>query len=212
MFQILMPDSNFLPSRPTLIAAAIMIIAAFAMAALALTQWPSKGPIGSGTALIGGPFTMVNQKGEKITEQNFKGHYTIYFFGFTFCPDVCPTELQVLAAALKELGPDALRITPVFVSIDPDRDTPKIMSEYVANFDPRLVGLTGSPEQVAAMAKAFHVFYQKVPNPKDPKDYEIDHSSIIYLMAPGGTFVKHFPYITDAKVLASDLKKVLEGK
>ena len=211
MLQILMTNSNLLPSRPKLIAAAIMIIAAFAVAALALTQWPSKGPIGSGTALIGGPFTMVNQKGETVTEQNFKGHYTIYFFGFTFCPDECPTELQVLSAALKELGPDAIKITPVFVSIDPERDTPKVISEYVASFDPRLVGLTGSPEQVAAMAKAFHIFYQKVPNPKDPKNYEMDHSSIIYLMGPSGTFVKHFPYSTDAKALASDLKRVLEG-
>lgn len=210
MLQTLMSDSKLLPSRPKLIAAAIMIIAAFAVAALALTQWPTKGPIGSGTALIGGPFTMINQKGETVTEQNFKGHYTIYFFGFTFCPDVCPTELQVLSAALKELGANADKITPVFVSVDPERDTPKIIGEYVSSFDPRLVGLTGSPEQVAAMAKAFHIFYQKVPNPKDPKDYEMDHSSIIYLMGPDGTFVKHFPYSTDAKALALDLKRVLE--
>ncbi len=210
MLQTLMSDSKLLPSRPKLIAAAIMIIAAFAVAALALTQWPTKGPIGSGTALIGGPFTMINQKGETVTEQNFKGHYTIYFFGFTFCPDVCPTELQVLSAALKELGPDADKIIPVFVSVDPERDTPKIIGEYVSSFDPRLVGLTGSPEQVAKMAKAFHIFYQKVPNPKDSKDYEMDHSSIIYLMGPDGTFIKHFPYSTDAKALALDLKKVLE--
>ena len=146
-----------------------MIIAALAIAALALTQWPTKGPIGSGTALIGGPFTMVNQKGETVTEKNFEGHYTIYFFGYTFCPDVCPTELQVLTAALKELGPDGSKITPVFVSIDPERDKPKIIGEYVANFDSRLVGLTGTPEQLAAMARAFHVFYKKVPNAKDPQ-------------------------------------------
>ena len=207
---ILMSDTNFLPSRPKLIAAAIMIIAAFAVAALALTQWPTKGPIGSGTALIGGPFTMINQKGETVTEQNFKGHYTVYFIGFTFCPDVCPTEMQVLSAALKELGTDADKIIPVFVSVDPERDTPKIIGEYVSSFDPRLVGLTGSPEQVAAIAKVFHVFYQKVPNPKDPKDYEMDHSSIIYLMGPDGTFIKHFPYSTDAKALASGLKRVLD--
>ena len=138
MFQILMPDSNLLPSRPKLIAAAIMIIATFVVAALALTQWPSKGPIGSGTALIGGPFTMVNQKGETVTEKDFLGHHTLYFFGFTFCPDVCPTELQVLSAALKELGPDAIRIMPVFVSIDPERDTSKVIGEYVASFDPQI--------------------------------------------------------------------------
>lgn len=211
MLQILMSDSNLLPSRPKLIAAAIMIIAALAIAALALTQWPTKGPIGSGTALIGGPFTMVNQEGETVTERNFEGHYTIYFFGYTFCPDVCPTELQVLTAALKELGPDGSKITPVFVSIDPERDKPKIIGEYVANFDSRLVGLTGTPEQLAAMARAFHVFYKKVPNAKDPQNYDMDHSSILYLMGPDGKFAKHFPYTTDAKALALELKSVLQG-
>ena len=211
MLQILMSDSKLLPSRPKLIAAAIMIIAAFAVAALALTQWPSKGPIGSGTALIGGPFTMINQKSETVTEKDFLGRYTIYFFGYTFCPDVCPTELQVLSAALKELGPDAAKITPVFVSIDPERDTPKIIGEYVANFHPRLVGLTGTPEQLASMARAFHVYYKKVANEKDSQNYGMDHPSILYLMGPDGKFAKHFPYTTDAKNLALELKSVLEG-
>jgi cytochrome oxidase Cu insertion factor (SCO1/SenC/PrrC family) len=206
-----MSDSNFLPSRPKLIAAAVMIIAAFAIAAVALTQWPTKGPMGSGTALIGGPFIMVNQKGETVTEKNFEGRYTIYFFGFTFCPDVCPTELQVLTAALKELGPDAAKITPVFVSVDPERDTPKIIGEYVANFDPRFVGLTGTPEQLATMARAFHVYYKKVADEKNALNYGMDHPSILYLMGPDGKFAKHFPYTTDAKKLALDLKSVLEG-
>ena len=211
MLQILMSDHSHLPSRSKLIGAAIMIIAAFAVAALALTQWPSKGPIGSGTALIGGPFMMVNQKGETVTEKDFLGHYTIYFFGYTYCPDVCPTELQVLTAALKELGPEAAKITPVFVSIDPERDTPKIVGEYIENFDSRFVGLTGIPEQLAMMAKAFHIYYKKAPDPKDAKNYGMDHSSILYLMGPDGKFAKHFPYSTDAKKLALELKSVLEG-
>jgi cytochrome oxidase Cu insertion factor (SCO1/SenC/PrrC family) len=208
---ILMSDLNFLPSRSKLIAAAILIIAAFAIAAAALTQWPTKGPMGSGTALIGGPFTMVDQKGNTVTEKNFEGHYTIYFFGFTFCPDVCPTELQVLTAALRELGPDATKITPVFVSVDPDRDTPKIIAEYVANFDPRFVGLTGTPEQLAIMARAFHVYYKKIADEKNAQNYGMDHPSILYLMGPDGKFAKHFPYTTDAKNLAMELKSVLEG-
>ena len=211
MLQILMLDSKLLPSRPKLIVAAIMIIAAFAVAALALTQWPAKGPIGSGTALIGGPFTMINQKGETVTDKNFEGRYTIYFFGYTFCPDVCPTELQVLTAALKELGSDAAKITPVFVTIDPERDTPKIIGEYVANFDPRFVGLSGTPEQLAVMARAFHVYYKKETDPKNAQNYDMDHPSILYLMGPDGKFAKHFPYTTDAKALALELKKVLEG-
>jgi cytochrome oxidase Cu insertion factor (SCO1/SenC/PrrC family) len=206
-----MSDLSLLPSRPKLIAAAIIIIASLALAALALTQWPTKGPLGSGTALIGGPFTMVNQKGKTVTEKTFQGKYTIYFFGFTFCPDVCPTELQVLIAALKELGPDEAKITPVFVSVDPERDSPKIIGEYVANFSPRLVGLTGTPEQLAAMASAFHLYYKKVANENDAQNYGMDHSSILYLMAPDGKFAKHFPYTTDAKKLALELKSVLEG-
>ena len=206
-----MTDHSLLPSRPKLIIAAILILVALAIAALALTQWPTKGPIGSGTALIGGPFTMLNQKGETVTEKNFEGHYTLYFFGYTFCPDVCPTELQVITAALKELGPEAAKITPVFVSIDPERDTPKVIGEYVANFDPRFVALTGTPEQLAAMARAFHVYYKKEADPKDAQNYGMDHPSILYLMAPNGKFAKHFPYTTDAKNLALGLKSVLNG-
>ncbi|MDE2445413.1 MAG: SCO family protein [Alphaproteobacteria bacterium] len=201
---------SLLPSRPTFIIAVTMVLVALAIAAVALSQRPTKGPAGSGTALIGGPFTMVDGTGKGVTEKNFKGRYALYVFGFTFCPDVCPTEMQVITAALKEMGAKGDKLTPVFVSVDPDRDTPQIVGQYVANFDPRWVGLTGTAEQLAAMAKAFHVFYQKVPNAKDPQNYEMDHSSIIYLMGPDGTFVKHFPYTTDAKVLASSLNSVLE--
>ncbi len=208
---MLMSDLKYLPSRPRLIVAAVLVIAAFALAAVALTQWPTKGPMGSGTALIGGPFTMLNQKGETVTEKTFEGQYTIYFFGYTFCPDVCPTELQVLTAALKELGPDASKITPVFVSVDPARDTPKIIGEYVANFDPRFVGLTGTPKQLEVMARAFHVYYKKVADEQNAQNYGMDHPSILYLMGPDGKFTKHFPYTTDAKKLALELKSVLEG-
>ena len=206
-----MQNVNPLPARPRMTAIIVLALAALALGAwLTLQSLKDESTRGAGTALIGGPFTMINQKGETVTEKSFLGHYTLYFFGFTSCPDVCPTELQVLTAALKELGTDADRITPVFVSIDPERDTPQVMATYIANFDPRLQGLTGTPQQVATMAKAFHVFYQKVPDPKNPKDYEMDHSSILYVMAPDGTFAKHFTYTTDAKSMAADLKKLLE--
>lgn len=205
-----MQDSNLLPSRAKLIAASIMILLAILIGALALTTLK---PVysGSGTALIGGPFTMVNEKGETVTEKTFAGKYMLIFPGFTQCGDVCPAELQVIAAAFAELGPLADKITPIFVSIDPDRDTPHVMADYVKNFDPRLQGLTGTQEQVAAFAKAYHIFYQKVPNPKDPKDYEMDHSSILYLMGPDGTFVTHFTYTTDAKALSAGLEKALQS-
>jgi protein SCO1 len=134
----------------------------------------------------------------------------LLFFGFTNCGDVCPAELQVMSAAFTEMGPVSDQITPIFVTIDPERDTPPVMAAYVKNFNPRLQGLTGSAEQIAAFAKIYHIFYQKIPNPKDPANYEMDHSSILYLMGPDGKFIKHFPYTTDAKGLAIDLKKVLE--
>lgn len=165
---------------------------------------------GSGTPLIGGPFTMVNQKGETVTEKTYTGKYLLLFFGFTYCKDICPAELQVMTAAFAQMGADADRITPIFISVDPDRDTPQVMASYVSNFDSRLQGLTGSPEQLAAMAKAYHVFYKKIPNPNDSKDYEMDHPAILYLMGPDGKFMKHFTYSTDAKALAEALQKVLD--
>jgi cytochrome oxidase Cu insertion factor (SCO1/SenC/PrrC family) len=205
-----MEKSSLLPSRPKLIFASVMIILAVIAAALALTL-RADGPQSSGTALIGGPFTMVNQKSETVTEKTYAGQYTLVFFGFTFCPDVCPTELQVITAAFNQMGADAEKITPIFVTIDPERDTPDVMANYVTSFHPRLQGLTGTPEQVAVMAKAYHIYYQKVPDPKNPKDYEMDHSAIIYLMGPDGKFLKHFTYSTDAKALSDALQKVLHS-
>ena len=205
-----MQNVNPLATPSRLRAIIIVILAAVALGAWLMMQSLNDEKNRAGTALIGGPFTMLNQKGETVTEKNFLGHYTLYFFGFTNCGDVCPAELQVMTAALNELGADAEKITPVFVSVDPERDTPAVMAAYVANYDARMQGLTGSAEQVAGIAKAFHVFYQKIPNPKDPKDYEMDHSSILFAMAPDGTFAKHFNYTTDAVALAADLKKLIE--
>jgi cytochrome oxidase Cu insertion factor (SCO1/SenC/PrrC family) len=204
-----MQKASLLPSRPKLIVAAALLIAALFMAALALTLIKPQ-QLDTGTALIGGPFTMLNQNGETVTEKTYAGKYMLLFFGFTNCGDVCPAELQVMSAAFTEMGPVSDQITPIFVTIDPERDTPPVMAAYVKNFNPRLQGLTGSAEQIAAFAKIYHIFYQKIPNPKDPANYEMDHSSILYLMGPDGKFIKHFPYTTDAKGLAFDLKKVLE--
>ncbi len=204
-----MQNSSLLPSRPKLILAAGLILLSVIIAALSLTNLKPE-QMGSGTALIGGPFTMVNEKGETVTEKSYAGKYMLLFFGFTNCGDVCPTELQVMAAAFTEMGALSETITPIFVSIDPERDSPQVMADYVKNFHPRLQGLTGTPDQVAAFAKIYHIFYQKVPNPKNPTDYEMDHSSILYLMGPDGKFIKHFTYTTDAKGLAEALKKVLQ--
>jgi cytochrome oxidase Cu insertion factor (SCO1/SenC/PrrC family) len=186
-----------------------MIVMALLIAAITLSL--RHEVTDSGTALIGGPFTMLNQNGETVTDKSYAGYYTLLFFGFTNCKDICPAELQVVTAALNEMGAEADKITPLFVTVDPERDKPDVMKTYVSAFHPHLQGLTGSVEQVAQMAKAYHIFYAKVPDPKDPNDYEMDHSSILYFMGPDGKFLKYFAYSTDAKALSEALKSVLHS-
>jgi cytochrome oxidase Cu insertion factor (SCO1/SenC/PrrC family) len=195
--------------RPTIIFGILMLLAAFVLGGYAL--WATRGVGGgSGVALVGGPFTMVNHRGETVTEKTFLGKPMLLFFGFTYCPDVCPTELQVMAAAISELGDDGKDIQPILVSVDPARDTPDVLSNYVANFGEQFVGLTGTDEQVKQITSAYRVFYEKRENKADPKNYLMDHSSIIYLMGPDGQFLKHFSYTTDAKILAEGLRKALK--
>lgn len=196
------------PSRSAVIFGVVTLLLALAIAAYALMS-SKLTPTGTGTALVGGPFAMVNQKGDTVTDKSFLGKPMLLFFGFTFCPDVCPTELQVMSAALEELGQAGSDIQPIFVTVDPERDTPEVMANYVSNFGPRLVGLTGNPAQVAEMAGVYRIFYAKQDNPKDPKNYQMDHSAIIYLMGTDGKFLKHFSYSTDAKALAEGIKQAL---
>lgn len=162
-----------------------------------------------GKAQVGGPFSLVDHTGKAVTDQDFRGRHMIVFFGFTHCPDVCPSGLQVIANALDQLGPRAEQVTPVLITVDPERDTPAQLAEYVKSFHPRLVGLTGTPEQVQAAAKAYRVYYKKVPDPKSAAEYTVDHSSIIYLMDPKGEFVTHFTHGTPAEAIATRIVKQL---
>jgi cytochrome oxidase Cu insertion factor (SCO1/SenC/PrrC family) len=159
----------------------------------------------SGTARVGGPFTLVNHKGETVTEADFRGRYMLIYFGFTFCPDVCPTELQIMTSALDTLGDKAEAVQPVFITIDPARATPEVMARYVGLFHPRLTGLTGTPEQIDATAKAWHVFYRKAEDESSSEDYTMDHSSIIFLMGPNGEYLKLFPPGTDPDKMAAEI-------
>lgn len=158
----------------------------------------------TGTALVGGPFSLTSQAGERMTDGNFRGRYMLVAFGYTYCPDVCPAELQIMSAALDELGAKAERVQPVFITIDPERDTVEVLKDYMGHFHPRFVGLTGTPEEIAHVAKAYRVYYARAKD-SGTTDYLMDHSSIIYLMGPDGSFVKHFPYGTDAKALADGI-------
>ena len=169
----------------------------------------------SGTASIGGPFTLVNQDGETVTQDDFKGKYMLIYFGYTFCPDVCPTELQVMGTALDMMPQDiADEITPVFFTVDPERDTVEAVAEYVPYFHDRMVGLTGTVEQTTAAAKAFRVYYAKaIPEgePEDTDTYLMDHSSFVYLMDREGKFVRHFNYGTSPEDMAKGVTEAVKN-
>lgn len=196
-----------MPRRPILIFAVLVLLIAAGLAGYGWMNRQAGNPQGSGVALVGGPFTLIDHTGREVTEKTFLGKYLLVFFGFTFCPDICPTELQVITAALDQMGPAGEAIQPVFITIDPARDTPEVLKAYVSNFGPRLLGLTGTPEQIAAAAKAYRVYYAKAANSGADENYVMDHSTIIYLMGPDGRFVRHMPYTTDAAKLAAELKE-----
>jgi cytochrome oxidase Cu insertion factor (SCO1/SenC/PrrC family) len=134
---------------------------------------------------LGGPFSLVNQAGQPVTERDYAGRWMLVYFGYAFCPDVCPTELGTMAAALDALGKAAEAVTPVFITVDPQRDTPAALADYVSRFHPRLQGLTGTPEQIAEVARRYRVYYARAQRP-DMTDYLMDHSSFIYLVGPDG--------------------------
>lgn len=134
---------------------------------------------------VGGPFSLQDAEGRSVTDADFRGRWTLVYFGYTTCPDVCPTELQTLTSAVDQIGTLASKVAMLFITIDPERDHGPALAEYTKLFDPRLVGLTGTPQQIAATAKAFRVYYAKV-TPKESSTYLMDHSSFIYLLGPDG--------------------------
>ena len=133
------------------------------------------------TLSVGGPFKLIGTDGQEVTESALKGKYSLFFFGFTFCPDACPTALNTFSLVLGKLGPDADKVQPVFVSIDPARDTPAVLKEYLSSFDPRIMGLTGTPEAIAETAKSFRVYFAKQG---EGEFYLMDHSTAIIVMNP----------------------------
>lgn len=163
----------------------------------------------SGKALIGGPFELIGKDGKTFTDKDFRGRHMLVFFGFTRCPDVCPAELQIMAAALDDLGSEAGQVVPIFITLDPERDTPDAVTSYVQNFGPNFVGLTGSPEAIEQAAKAYRVAYQKFQDESMGDNYSIDHSALVYLMGPNGQFVTHIPYGTPPEKMAETLRRYL---
>jgi protein SCO1 len=164
-------------------------------------------PVAQQIAAIGGPFRLTDQNGQAVSDQDLKGHPFLVFFGFTHCPDVCPTTLFEVSEILRALGPDADRVRALFITVDPERDTPALMKDYLSSFDPRLAGLTGDPAAVTAVAKAYRVYFKKVP--LDQGGYTMDHTAIVYLMDKEGRFVSPFSLKRTIEAAAADLRKYL---
>lgn len=162
---------------------------------------------GSAGAAIGGPFTLENGSGQTVTDRSFRGKYMLVYFGYTYCPDVCPTTLNEVAGALDQLGPKAKLIQPLFITVDPRRDTPAAMKQYASAFTPRLMGLTGTPEQIDQVEREYHVYAAKHVTGPGPNDYSMDHSSVLYLMGPDGRFIAPI----DAGDTAPQLAQKLAG-
>lgn len=185
------------------------VAAAFALVATALfaLQVWTGGPPRS--AAIGGPFTLVDQNGGQRRDADFRGRLMLIYFGYTYCPDVCPTELIKMGSALDELGKAADRITPVFITVDPARDTVERLKDYASNFHPRLVALTGDAEAVDRAAKVYRVYYARSKESGDEQDYLMDHTSIVYLMAADGGYLAHFTRGTTASQMAARIRSHL---
>ena len=198
------------PSRFALVAvvaAGLLVLAAGALLALAFRETPQGA---AGTALasaIGGPFRLTDQNGKPVSDADLKGKWQLLFFGYTHCPDACPTALNEIALALDQLGAKRDAVEVVFITVDPERDTPEVLKSYVASFDAPIIALTGAPEAVAQAAKAYRVYYAKHPRPDG--EYDMDHSAVIYLMNPEGRFTASFTPDSTAEAIAARLQKLL---
>lgn len=166
---------------------------------------PGEAPLAG--ARIGGPFTLTDQNGKQVRDSDFAGKYRIVYFGYTYCPDVCPTDLARIGAALRTLDKQAPgiagKIVPLFISVDPERDTPAQLKQYVGNFHPRLIGLTGTPQQIAQVAKAYAIAYMKQPT---PSGYLMGHSEVAYLMGPDGKPITSLPLEKDSPAIVAELE------
>lgn len=186
------------------------------MVVVAIMFLPERAPLApvrTGEALIGGPFTLTNRAGREVSDQDFAGRFMLIYFGYTFCPDVCPLDLLKITMALDMLeadGVDLSPLQPIFVTIDPARDRPEIIDAFLENFHPDFVGLTGSDQDIAAIAEAYKVGYGREPNPDGPEsEYLMFHSSTIYLMGPDGKYFSHFSSTETPTAIAKALAGII---
>jgi len=172
-----------------------------------LVTGQANSPIRPAAAAIGGPFHLTDHNGRPVSDEDFRGKPFLVFFGYTHCPDVCPTTLFDVSEVMRRLGPDADKTAALFITVDPERDTPASLKDYLGSFDPHLHGITGTPDAVAAVAKEYRVYYKKVPT--ENGDYSMDHTAIVYLMDKNGHFVAPFSLRRTPEASADDLRRYL---
>ncbi|MET0170650.1 MAG: SCO family protein [Aliihoeflea sp.] len=198
------------PSRIALVAgAAFAVLASFYVVFLVMSdtrQTSFRTVSSTGTASIGGPFELVDDRGNSVTQADLIGKPSAIFFGFTYCPDVCPTTLFEFAALIEQLGPDADKMNFVMVTVDPERDTPEILHEYVTAFDERIRGFTGTPEQVARIVEAYKVHYERV---ETDQDYTLNHTASVYLMDSANAFAGTITYHEDPSTALEKLRRLI---
>lgn len=187
---------------------AFIVVIAFSigMAGALILRHTGDQPVSaqSGRVPIGGPFSLTSHEGKPVTDQDFAGKYMLVAFGYTYCPDICPAELQLMTDVMTKLGDKGEDVVPIFITIDPERDTVEQMSNYVSNFHPRMVGLTGTDAQIKQAAEAYRVFYARSESSEAAgDDYLMDHSTFIYLMDGEGNYLRHFPYGTSSDDMAA---------
>jgi len=187
--------------------AAAVLAGAAALTAMAIVLWPRGGQVAVTPSAVGGPFALTDQNGRKVTEADLKGKPFLVFFGFTNCPDICPTALFDMSEVLRRLGPDAEKVNAIFISVDPARDTPEKMRDYLQSFHERISALTGSQADIDAVTKAYKAYSKRVP--LEGGDYTMDHSAIVYLMDKNGRFVAPFNLKRPADEAAADLRRYL---
>jgi protein SCO1 len=175
---------------------------------VALAAVPRPAASDQAAVTVGGPFTLVAPDGSTVTDRSFPGKWLLVFFGYTFCPDTCPTTLGAISVALDDLGAEADRIQPIFITVDPERDTLAAMGNYMKAFDPRILGLSGTPEQIAAVEEGYGAYAILRKSGDDPY-YLVDHSTYIYLMDPEGAFVQGYDADTPGPELAQDLAAII---
>ncbi len=194
-------------SRVALVLGAFLAGLVLFFTAILLVTGYAPSPVGQAVAAVGGPFELTDQSGKAVTDADMKGKPFLVFFGFTHCPDICPTTLFDMSQLMKELGSDADRTGALFITVDPERDTPKVMKDYLSNFDPHVRGLTGDPVAINAAIKAYRVYAKKVP--LENGDYTMDHTALVYLMDKNGHFIAPFDVSRTPAAEAADLRRYL---